>query len=72
MTTARHTRVVLWLMASAAGLMLAAAPDRLGAATDHRHRRLDVLGQLYRVARLPRRALRHNRDRPYGGALHLF
>jgi hypothetical protein len=46
----------------------------LGAATDCRHRGVDVLGQLLRAARLrlPTRALRSQRERQCCAALHLL
>ena len=46
--------------------------NRIGTITDYGYRRVDVLGQFHRIARLPTRALCDNRDRPVVLALHLF
>src|SRR3954452_9647252 len=49
----------------------AAIRIRSGAATDYRHRGLDVLGELLRRRVLvPRRAVRADRQRSFGRALH--
>ena len=47
-TAAAHTRVVLWLLGTAAGLMLATGGTNLGAAADYGYGRLDVLRKLLR------------------------